>query len=118
MGAEDGIADEHVRDDATPTRSWKWARAISGSCNSNLESDREFAYGLTDEAGKINLNSASEEMLQKLPGMTAELAASIIDWRDEDSDVTTGGAESEYYLLQPTATSARTGRWRRSMRFS
>ncbi len=32
--------------------------------------------------------------------MTAELAASIIDWRDEDSDVTTGGAESEYYLLQ------------------
>jgi type II secretory pathway component PulK len=67
---------------------------------SNLESDREFDFGLTDEAGKINLNSASLEMLQRLPGMTAELAASIIDWRDEDSDVTTGGAESEYYLLQ------------------
>ncbi len=67
---------------------------------SNLESDHEFDYGLTDEAGKINLNSASLEMLQKLPGMTAELAASIIDWRDEDTDVTTGGAESEYYLLQ------------------
>jgi len=67
---------------------------------SNLESDREFDYGLTDEAGKINLNSASQEMLQRLPGMTAELAASIIDWRDEDSDVTTGGAEDEYYLLQ------------------
>ena len=67
---------------------------------SNLESDQEFDYGLTDEAGKINLNSASQEMLQRLPGMTAELAASIIDWRDEDSDVTTGGAEDEYYLLQ------------------
>jgi type II secretory pathway component PulK len=39
-------------------------------------------------------------MLQNLPGMTAELAASIIDWRDEDSEVSTGGAESEYYLLQ------------------
>ncbi len=70
---------------------------------SNLESDREFDFGLTDEAGKINLNSASLEMLQRLPGMTAELAASIIDWRDEDSDVTTGGAESEYYLLQSDA---------------
>lgn len=68
---------------------------------SNLESSREFTFGLTDEAGKINLNSASLEMLQRLPGMTAELAASIIDWRDEDSDVTPGGAESEYYLLQP-----------------
>ena len=35
---------------------------------SNLGDDREFAYGLTDEAGKINLNSASEEMLLNLPG--------------------------------------------------
>jgi type II secretory pathway component PulK len=66
---------------------------------SNLEDDRDFDYGLTDEAGKINLNSASLEMLLKLPGMTSELAASIIDWRDEDGDVTTGGAEDEYYLL-------------------
>ncbi len=65
----------------------------------DLENDREFAYGLTDEAGKINLNSASEEMLLKLPGMTSELAASIIDWRDEDSEISTGGAEDEYYLL-------------------
>jgi type II secretory pathway component PulK len=37
----------------------------------------------------------------KLPGMTAELAASIIDWRDEDSEITPGGAEDEYYLLLP-----------------
>jgi type II secretory pathway component PulK len=69
---------------------------------SNLEDDRESRFGLTDESGKINLNTASLEMLQKLPGMTAELAASIIDWRDTDSDVTAGGAEDEYYLLQPT----------------
>jgi type II secretory pathway component PulK len=66
---------------------------------SNLEDDDEFDYGLTDEAGKVNLNSASEEMLLRLPGMTAELAASIIDWRDEDSEISPGGAEDEYYLL-------------------
>ena len=66
----------------------------------DLEDDDDYAYGLTDESGKINLNSASEEILLKLPGMTSELAASIIDWRDEDSEVTTGGAEDEYYLLQ------------------
>jgi len=68
--------------------------------HSNLGDDDDYAYGLTDEASKINLNSASQEMLQNLPGMTAELAASIIDWRDEDSEISTGGAESEYYLLQ------------------
>ena len=66
---------------------------------SNLEDEREFDYGLIDESGKINLNSASEEMLLRLPGMTAELAASIIDWRDQDSEITPGGAEDEYYLL-------------------
>lgn len=66
---------------------------------SNLEDERDFDYGVTDEAGKINLNSASEEMLLRLPGMTAELAASIIDWRDEDSEISPGGAEDEYYLL-------------------
>ncbi len=70
---------------------------------SNLESDREFDYGPVNESNKINLNSASQEMLQRLPGMTAELAASIIDWRDSDSEVTTGGAEDEYYLLQSNA---------------
>jgi type II secretory pathway component PulK len=67
----------------------------------NLEDDRQLDYGLTDEAGKINLNSASEEMLLKLPGMTAELAASIIDWRDADGEITPGGAEDEYYLMLP-----------------
>jgi type II secretory pathway component PulK len=77
----------------------------------NLEDDREYRYGLTDEAGKINLNTASEEMLLKLPGMTAELAASIIDWRDTDSDVTAGGAEDEYYLLQPTPYHCKNGRF-------
>ncbi|MBN1805912.1 MAG: general secretion pathway protein GspK [Sedimentisphaerales bacterium] len=69
--------------------------------HSNLEDEKKLDYGLTDEAGKINLNSASEEMLLRLPGMTAELAASIIDWRDEDSEITPGGAEDEYYLLLP-----------------
>lgn len=71
------------------------------SLRSNPDNDQELDYGLTDEAGKINLNTASLEMLLKLPGMTAELAASIIDWRDENSELTPGGAESEYYLLLP-----------------
>jgi hypothetical protein len=32
--------------------------------------------------------------------MPVDFAAAIIDWRDEDAEVTTGGAESETYLLQ------------------
>jgi type II secretory pathway component PulK len=36
-------------------------------------------------------------MLQLLPGMTPELAAAIVDWRDTDSEVSPGGAEDEIY---------------------
>jgi len=65
------------------------------------EDDRDYYFGIVDEASKINLNTASTEMLLELPGMTMELAAAIIDWRDPDGDVSPGGAESEYYLLLP-----------------
>lgn len=69
----------------------------------NLSGERDYDFGLVDEAGKVNLNSDSPQelldMLLKLPNMTTELANSIIDWQDEDQDVSAGGAESEYYLL-------------------
>jgi type II secretory pathway component PulK len=73
----------------------------------NLENDRDYEFGLSHEAGKINLNIADVNMLLNLPGMTDELAASIIDWRDEDSDVTTNGAEDDYYLLLPDPYNAK-----------
>lgn len=66
---------------------------------SNLADDTSYDFGITDESSKININLAESQMLLKLPGMTAELAAAIIDWRDEDSEIWPGGAESEYYLL-------------------
>ncbi len=60
--------------------------------------DKEPVYALLDESSKINLNTATAEILEALPGMTAALAGAIIDWRDTDSDVTDSGAESETYL--------------------
>jgi DNA uptake protein ComE-like DNA-binding protein len=57
-------------------------------------------FGLVDEASKLNLNTATVEMLQQLPGMTDELAASIIDWRDSNDEVTDNGAEAGTYLAQ------------------
>jgi type II secretory pathway component PulK len=63
----------------------------------------EPVFGLVDEASKLNLNTASQSMLEGLPGMTAELAAAIIDWRDEDDEVTSGGAETETYQFRRPA---------------
>ena len=57
----------------------------------------ELAYGLVSEAGKLNLNTATKDMLQALPGMTEAIAAAIIDWRDEDLEPLPYGAEDETY---------------------
>ncbi len=54
-------------------------------------------WGLEDEASKININSAPREVLLKLPGVTEEIADSILDWRDPDSNPGPNGAEGPYY---------------------
>ncbi len=63
-------------------------------------------HGFTDEAGKINVNAFMKrdpsgqqlyDALMKLPNMTQEDAARIVDWLDVDSDPRQGGGENEYY---------------------
>ncbi len=63
------------------------------------------AFGLVDEASKLNLNAPwlTAELIQYLPRMTPQIAAAIMDWRDADTSVSTDGAEDETYsrLTQP-----------------
>jgi competence ComEA-like helix-hairpin-helix protein len=55
-------------------------------------------YGVSDESSRLNINHASIESLAKLPGMDASLAARIVDYRDDDSQVSPDGAEEESYI--------------------
>lgn len=56
-------------------------------------------FGLVDEASKINLRAGwlTAERIEYLPGMTPQIAAAIMDWRDEDTTVSDNGAEDESY---------------------
>ena len=59
-------------------------------------------YGVTDEESRLNVNYAPAEELAKLPEISPETVASIVDYRDKDNSVTQGGAEAEQYAsLQP-----------------
>lgn len=59
-------------------------------------------YGISDEESRLNVNTASQDQLTNLDQLTPDIAASIIDWRDADNQVTPGGAEADYYnALQP-----------------
>ncbi|MBI1290753.1 hypothetical protein GC173_05860 [bacterium] len=64
-------------------------------------------YTAVDEAAKLNINTADQEMLAALPGMTSELAAAIVDWRDTDEELSSEGAESADYLTLDTPYAAK-----------
>lgn len=63
-------------------------------------------YGVTDESGKINLNTmmridssgeALRAMLILLPNMSEDVADAIVDWLDADDDQRANGAEAAAY---------------------
>jgi general secretion pathway protein K len=62
-----------------------------------------------DESARLNVNTATREMLLRLPGMTEEAADSILDWRDADDEPGPDGAESDYYLSLPSPYEAANG---------
>lgn len=71
---------------------------------------RQIVHGATrvlveDEAGKINPNTASPQLLRSLlrhvgvdDGIAASLAAAITDWRDDSPTPSPGGAKAPQYI--------------------
>lgn len=46
----------------------------------NPNSDAQYWFGITDEAGKLNINTATSNQLINLPGMDQDSADSIVNW--------------------------------------
>jgi len=87
----DAFENQFVCDDGSS----EWYFTIYARGESDLE--QFVRYGLTDEAGRININFAPRETLEALPGMTSELVDCLMDYRDSDSEPLTEGAEQEDY---------------------
>ena len=73
--------------------------------------DGEYHYELIDEERKININTASYEVLTRLfemggqldPQQAGSIAASILDWRERGENPRKNGAKSNYYqTLNPS----------------
>lgn len=92
-----------------------------GALMSRVQTKRELdlgeghiSYYIEDEAGKINLNTASRETLAALLEATGStglerdtIADSILDWRDSNHEYHLNGAEDDYYLALPTPYEAK-----------
>jgi len=77
-----------------------------------------FRYGVTDEAGKININALlaldssgkiAHDLLIGLPNMTEETVNAILDWMDPDDTERPSGAEQTYYSTQQPAYRCKNG---------
>jgi len=84
---------------------------IGRDTNSTLNgiSPTEITFGLIDESSKLNLNTASSNMLvslvDALPRANRDLAAAILDWRD-----TNGGVVFQtYYATRPQPYQSKNG---------
>jgi len=60
-----------------------------------------FTAEVFDEAGKLNINTASSEQLMQLDNMTEDIVDAILDWRDGDDNPRSDGAEQGYYQNLP-----------------
>jgi general secretion pathway protein K len=90
--------------------------SVDGAWSEGELQGARFRVRLVDEAGKVNLNRADEDMLRRVFGnlgidepRRSTLIDSIMDWRDEDDLHRTNGAESDYYLGLPVPYTARNG---------
>jgi len=68
-----------------------------------------YSVRVTDEAGKLNVNTATREQLMGLPYMESEIVDAILDWRDGDANPRGEGAEVGYYENLPFAYTIRNG---------
>lgn len=73
----------------------RWYFSVYGAAND--ETATEPRFGLTDEAGRLNLNHTHEAELEKIPGITAAMAAAVRDYIDPDNAARPEGAEQDYY---------------------
>ncbi|UCB57599.1 MAG: general secretion pathway protein GspK [Candidatus Omnitrophota bacterium] len=104
-GIEKGIIE--LKGDITPkydSLNERWAK--SDEYFKELPLDGGYiTFSLTDESSKININKAPVEilksMLENIAGLdsdtASDIANAIIDWRDLDVFVSSGGAEDIYY---------------------
>jgi hypothetical protein len=90
----------------------------------NYDDDSLPVFGLVDEAAKLNINYDDDvrpndgyseqdhiDRLMRIPGMTEDVAAAIMDWQDENQDPSTSGAEDEYYATLPEPYTTKSDRF-------
>jgi general secretion pathway protein K len=80
----------------SPTYLGEGGKKLSSDTEGIDLGDTSFDVVIEDEAGKVNVNAASADVMAALFG-SKEIADCVIDWRDSDDQPLLMGAEAQYY---------------------
>jgi general secretion pathway protein K len=116
-GIERGVMELHYRNtykDQTVELEGKEIWKTDGTPYTGKLGNGHYTVRLTDESGKVDINTASELVLKNLflnMGVQAEeadtIVDSIMDWKDVDNLHRLHGAESDYYMSLPNPYKAK-----------
>ena len=67
----------------------------------SADDPKQYDFGITDEASKINVNSASGSVLLMLPNMAQDIVDAITAWRSSTGPTSQNGAGDSYYMTLP-----------------
>lgn len=105
--ADDGALTFYTRERAPAARLPRSAVPLAGG---------QFAYRITDEEARVNLNTSPPDRLDRLlQALGLDKSArdvvvdSLQDWRDPNEEHRLNGAESDYYLSLPVPYRSRNG---------
>lgn len=59
------------------------------------DGENKVVHGVVDEDRKVNINTASEAVLLRLPGMTEEIVEALLEWREKHSGEGEGDGKGE-----------------------
>jgi len=94
---------------AVPIDAERFGDGIYWILRPDTEVDTQPRFGVVGEAGRLDLNAATSDQLQGLPGVTPDVADAIVDWRDADDEPGADGAESPTYAALRPARLAKNG---------
>jgi DNA uptake protein ComE-like DNA-binding protein len=84
-----------------PTQSLQVGTGYFWIIRNDQTTDQTWDFGIEDEDGKLNINTATPTQLEVLPDMTSDIADSIVAWRGGSAG--DDGATTDYYqaLTEP-----------------
>ncbi len=85
---------------ATTTKQDEWATLGTTGSDRFLVSDGSFRLEIVDASARVDINTATQEHLSRLP-LTSEQVDCLLDWRSPELTPRPEGAKDEYYSNLP-----------------